>query len=45
MAGATGRDKEDVAAATAQWAKTFTDENPDPIPALYDKEAVLARRS
>jgi uncharacterized protein (TIGR02246 family) len=34
-------DKEDVAAATAQWAKTFTDDNPDPILALYDKEAVL----
>ena len=34
-------DKEDVAAATAQWAKTFVDDNPDPILALYDKEAVL----
>ena len=33
--------KEDVAAATAKWAEVFTDDNPDPILALYDKEAVL----
>ena len=33
--------KEEVAAATAQWAETFVDDNPDPILALYDKEAVL----
>ena len=34
-------DKKDVAAATAEWARTFTDDNPDPILALYDDEAVL----
>lgn len=34
-------DKEDVAAATAKWAAVFTDDNPDPILALYDKEAVM----
>jgi len=34
-------DKEDVAAATAKWAQVFTDDNPDPILALYDKEAVM----
>jgi len=34
-------DKEDVAAATAKWAEVFTDDNPDPILALYDKEAVM----
>ena len=34
-------DKEDVAAATAKWAEVFTDDNPDPILSLYDKEAVL----
>ncbi len=33
--------KEDVAAATAKWAGTFTDDNPDPILSLYDKDAVL----
>ena len=33
--------KEDVAAATAKWAEVFTDDNPDPILALYDKEAVM----
>ena len=33
--------KEDVAAATAQWTATFVNDNPDPILALYDKEAVL----
>ncbi len=34
-------DKEDVAAATAKWAETFTDDSPDAILALYDKEAIL----
>ena len=34
-------DKKDVAAATAKWAEVFTDDNPDPILALYDKEAVM----
>lgn len=34
-------DKKDVAAATAKWAEVFTDDNPDPILALYDDEAVL----
>ena len=34
-------DKEDVAAATAKWAALFTDDNPDPILALYDTEAVM----
>jgi len=34
-------EKEDVAAATAKWAEVFTDDNPDPILALYDKEAVM----
>jgi len=33
--------KDDVAAATAQWAQVFTNDNPDPILALYDKDAVL----
>jgi uncharacterized protein (TIGR02246 family) len=33
--------KEDVAAATAKWAELFTDDNPDAILALYDKEGVL----
>lgn len=34
-------DKEDVAAATAKWAEAFSEEKPDQILALYDKEAVL----
>jgi len=34
-------EKEDVAAATAKWAEAFSDEKPDRILALYDKEAVL----
>ena len=34
-------DKEDVAAATAKLAGVFTDDNPEPILALYDKEGVL----
>jgi uncharacterized protein (TIGR02246 family) len=34
-------EKEDVAAATAKWAEVFTDDNPDPILALYDTEAVM----
>ena len=33
--------KEEVAAATAKWAQVFTDDNPDPILALYDKDGVL----
>lgn len=36
-----GGAKEDVAAATARWAELFTDDNPDAILALYDKEGVL----
>ncbi len=34
-------DKEDVAAATAKWAETFVNDDPAPILALYDQEAVL----
>jgi uncharacterized protein (TIGR02246 family) len=34
-------DKEDVAAAAAEWTKLFVDDNPDPILALYAKDAVL----
>jgi len=34
-------DKEDVAAVAAKWAEAFSDEKPDRILALYDKEAVL----
>jgi hypothetical protein len=34
-------DKEDVAAAAVQWTKLFVDDNPDPILALYAKDAVL----
>jgi uncharacterized protein (TIGR02246 family) len=34
-------DKEDVATATAKWAQAFSEEKPDGILALYDKEAVL----
>ena len=33
--------KEEVAAATAKWADLFTDDNPDTILVLYDKDAVL----
>ena len=33
--------KEDVAAATAKWADVFVLDDPDPILALYDMEAVL----
>ncbi|HYA21456.1 MAG TPA: SgcJ/EcaC family oxidoreductase [Burkholderiales bacterium] len=33
--------KDEVAAATARWAVAFTDDNPDKILALYDKNAVL----
>ena len=33
--------KEEVAAATAKWAVLFTDDNPDTILVLYDKDAVL----
>ena len=33
--------KEEVAAATAKWAETFTSDNPDLILALYAKDAVL----
>src|SRR5712691_1396262 len=38
---ASAGDKEDVAAAGAQWAKVFVDDNPDPILALYAKDAVF----
>lgn len=34
-------DKEDVAAATAKWADVFVIDDPAPILALYDNEAVL----
>jgi uncharacterized protein (TIGR02246 family) len=34
-------DKEDVAAAAAEWTKLFVDDNPDAILALYAKDAVL----
>ena len=34
-------DTEDVAAAAAKWADVFVIDDPDPILALYDKEAVL----
>jgi uncharacterized protein (TIGR02246 family) len=34
-------DKEDVAAATAEWAKIFVHDDPDHILALYAKDAVL----
>jgi len=34
-------DKEDVAAATATWAKLFMDDNPDVVLALCAKDAVL----
>ena len=34
-------DKENVTAATAKWTATFVNDNPDPVLALYDKEAVL----
>jgi uncharacterized protein (TIGR02246 family) len=33
--------KEEVAATTAKWGELFTDDNPEVIAALYDKEAVL----
>jgi uncharacterized protein (TIGR02246 family) len=33
--------QEDVAAATAQWAAVFAENNPDSIVALYAKDAVL----
>jgi len=33
--------KEDVAAATAKWADVFVLDDPAPILALYDKEAVM----
>lgn len=34
-------DKEDVAAAAVKWTQVFTDDNPDPIMALYAKDGVL----
>jgi len=34
-------DKEDVAAAAVKWTDAFSEEMPDRIVALYDKEAVL----
>lgn len=33
--------QDEVAAATAKWAEVFVNDNPDPILALYDQEAVL----
>lgn len=39
--GAWAAPKDEVAAATATWAQVFTDDNPDKILALYDKEGVL----
>src|SRR5262245_30787552 len=38
---ATAGPQEEVAAATAQWATVFAENNPDTILALYDKDAVL----
>ncbi|HEY7650522.1 MAG TPA: SgcJ/EcaC family oxidoreductase [Methylomirabilota bacterium] len=38
---ASAGDKEDVAAAAAEWTKLFVDDNPDAILALYAKDAVL----
>lgn len=34
-------DKEDVAAAAVKWTQVFTDDNPDPIMALYAQDGVL----
>ena len=34
-------DKEEVAAAAAQWEKAFSEDSPDHILSLYDLEAVL----
>jgi uncharacterized protein (TIGR02246 family) len=34
-------DKADVAAAAAEWARVFADDNPDAILGLYAREAVL----
>lgn len=34
-------DKEDVATAAVKWTQVFTDDNPDPIMALYAKDGVL----
>ena len=39
--GAWAGPKDEVAAASAQWAELFTDDNPDTILVLYDKDAVL----
>ena len=41
MAEARSGPKEQVAAATAKWGEVFVDDNPDPILALYGKDAVL----
>jgi len=38
---AWGGDKEEVATAMQKWAEAFQADSPDPILALYDKEAVL----
>jgi uncharacterized protein (TIGR02246 family) len=34
-------DMEDVRAASAEWTRVFVDDNPDPILALYARDAVL----
>ncbi len=41
LAHARSGPKEQVAAATAKWGEVFVDDNPDPILALYGKDAVL----
>jgi uncharacterized protein (TIGR02246 family) len=41
LAEARSGPKEQVAAATAKWGEVFVDDNPDPILALYGKDAVL----
>jgi uncharacterized protein (TIGR02246 family) len=38
---ASACDKGEVAAATQKWAETFVSDDPDPILALYAKDAVL----
>ena len=39
--GAWAGPKDEVAAATAKWAEVFTDDSPNKILALYDKDGVL----
>ena len=37
----TAADKKQLVSVMDEWAKTFSHDNPDPILALYDEEAVL----